>query len=669
MSAYDFMVGGIYFNKLNDSQVEVTYKNTDYNSYLRDVIIPETVLYDGVSYQVTAIGQRAFNKCSNMKSVTIPKTVNRIGELAFGDCTRLSQVHIEDLASWCTMRIDSYSSLSSSFNSSNPLYYAHRLYLNGEEIDDIVIPDSVEMINSFVFADCTSLRSVAISNSVTRIGGYAFYGCTGLKDVTIPNSVVLIGTKSFYGCDSLTSLTIPSSVQNIQESAFERCTALTSVSIPPSVKTIDRYAFAACTGLTQVHIDDLGAWCNIAFGTTSSNPLSYAHRLYLNGEEVIDAVVPDTVTTIKNFVFYNCSGMRSVSIPKSVVSMGDRPFCGCESLSQVYISDLGAWCGISFYNEDSNPLYYAHHLYLDGEELIDVVIPDTVTTINSYAFVRCTGMRSVTIPNSISDIGDDAFHGCHGLTNVIIPNSVKSIGSYVFRNCSNLATVFVSDGVTAIGVGMFYECTSLISINLPNSITRIRDYAFSGCTSLSDLTIPDSLFSIGYSAFNGCVSLKKAHLPNTVEYIYESAFEGCTGLESIIIPNSVKSLGNFAFKNCMGLKRVTCQKIIPLSSSNLFVCTTNSNYIYNNVPLFVPQQSLEAYREHSTWKRFSHIVPFIGAGPGDIDGSGGIDVDDVIGIIGMILDGEVPEYADVNGDGAADIDDITVLINMLLNGH
>ena len=231
-------------------------------------------------------------------------------------------------------------------------------------------------------------------------------------------------------------------VTTIGSSAFRKCTGLTSVTIPNSVTKIGTQAFDGCTGLTEVHITDIGAWCNIKFDGFTANPLFYAHKLYLNGEEVKDLVIPNTVTTIGNYAFDGCSGLTSVTIPKSVTTIGSDAFLNCTGLTKVHITDIGAWCNINFYTDDANPLLNAHKLYLNGEEVKDLVIPNTVTTIGSHAFNGCSGLTSVTIPNSVTSISSNAFSGCTGLTSVTIPNSVTKIGRDAFYGCNNLKTIY-----------------------------------------------------------------------------------------------------------------------------------------------------------------------------------------------------------------------------------
>ena len=489
---------------------------------------------------------------------------------------------------------------------------------------DIVIPNSVTSIGDSAFYECSGFTSVTIPDSVTSIGNLAFSGCIGLTSVTIPDSVTSIGASAFNDCSGLTNISvgagnanyksvnglllskdgktlvhgvngdvlIPDSVTSIGDGAFSGCSGLTSVTIPDGVTYIGTLAFRACSGLTSV-------------------------------------TIPDSVMSIGDRAFSGCTNLTSVTIPDSVTSIGGYAFLNCSGLTSVHITDLAKWCGISFGNSYANPLYYAHDLYLNGEKVTALTIPNSVTSIGQDAFSCCSGLTSVTIPNSVTSIGVGAFYGCNGLTSVTIPDSVTSIGGEAFEYCSGLLSfsvaadnpsyksvsgllltkdgetlvaglngdVTIPDSVTSIGGRAFYGCSGLTSVTIPNSVSSIGYRAFSGCTNLTSVTIPDSVTSIEFEAFEGCSCLTSVTIGNGVTNIGYGAFWYCDGLMSftvdngnanysslnglllskdgktlirgvngaVAIPDSVTSIGDSAFWNCSGLTSVT----IPDSVTNI----------------------------------------------------------------------------------------------------
>ena len=570
MLAVEVEIGGINYELVAKTKQATVISKSRGKKYSGDIVIPESVKYSGITCSVTSIGEGAFRNCSDLTSVTIPNSVTSIGERAFEDCEGLTSVHISDLAAWCNIEFGTWDSnpLACAYNGND----ATKLYLNGEEVKDLTIPNSVTSIGNYAFHACTSLTSVIIPNSVTSIGEAAFEDCEGMTSLTIGSGVTSIGNLAFSYCTSLTSVTIPNSVTSVGEEAFSGCEGLISLTIGSGVTSIEPGAFAECTSLTSV-------------------------------------TIPNSVTSIKEVAFGYCEGLTSVTIGSGVTSIGEEAFVGCTSLTSVGIPNSVTSIGEGTFEGCSS--------------LTSLTIPNSVTSIENRTFFECASLTSMAIPNSVTSIGEEAFYGCDNLTSVIIPNSVTSIGFSAFKECDDLTSVHISDLAAWCNIefgtddsnplacaeygkaaNLYLNGEEVKDVTIPNSVTSIGNYAFHDYRNLTSVTIPNSVTSIGQEAFYNCEGLTSLTIPNSVTSIGEEAFYGCSNLTSVIIPNSVTSIDNWAFGYCENLLDVYCYaEDVPSVGEDIF---EDSPII--NCNLHVPAASIESYKAKEPWSGFGKII-------------------------------------------------------------
>ena len=550
------------------------------------------------------------DRMDSLTSITIPNSVTSIGSRAFSNCSALTKTNYTgDVAGWCDIKFGN--------TVSNPMYYSHNFYINDQEIKDLVIPNTVDSIHKYAFYDCSSLTSISIPNSVTSIGNNAFCNCYSLTSLTIPNSVTNIAYDAFYNCCFLKKDFINNSsldaekynywgalVGDIEEDGLiiSGTTVvwgrkhLTDVTIPNYITTIGEYAFYNCSTLTSV--------------TIGENVTSIGNRAFYDCSALTSITIGNSVTSIGNYAFNNCSSLTSITIPNSVTSIGNCAFNNCSSLTSITIGNsvtsigYGAFEYTGLYNDEAN--------WENGILYIDRCLIES----KNYSIESCT------IRNDTRLIADHAFKSHHSLTSVTIPNSVISIGKRAFYLCWALSSVTILDGVVNIGELAFCECP-ITSVTIPNSVKNIGERAFCGCSSLISIVVESG--NSTYDSRNGCNAIietatntliagcQNTIIPNTVTSIGRRAFQGCSSLTTITIPNSVSNIGSEAFGGCSSLTSVFVESLIPPK------CNFYSFPQLPSLICYIPCGTKELYKQTYPWDRlqishYEEYSPLIYAG-------------------------------------------------------
>ena len=717
--------------------VTVLPANLASNSRITAVTLPESLV---------TIGDNAFASCGSISSLTIPVNVASIGENAL-EGIDVSSFTWNARECWTIGRKNFWSEYlnATQVTIGDEVEVLPSGFLLHSRVASVTIPDAVKTIGDYAFFECDSLTSFVIPDGVQNLGRCAFAYCNNIKSLVVGKGVKGMdeyALDGLYGLTSLTwnpkhcetcgslnwldkinQLTIGDEVEVIPQ-YFLYNSSIRSLEIPASVISIGQNAFFYHDSLESIVVNpanrvyDSRDNCNSIIKTANDSIVLTCKNSFL----------PNGITTIADYAFYQNHDLKSIDIPATVVSIGKYAFAECDSLVSMTIPDGVLTIGEGCFSE--------------CDMLKSVRLPNALTTISDALFIGCLKLEMIDIPNSVTAIGAGAFERCRSLVEVSLPEAVTTISSSVFRNCSNLKHVSITgsvtdirsnafenctsleqivlpEGLTTIEYSAFRNCSTLTEIDIPNSVTSINSQAFSGCrgitelhiparvrdisydsfaycTSLASITvdegnifydsrdncnaiistasntllmgckntiIPNSVTTIGSYSFQGCTGLKKISIPNSVTTIGYDAFYGCSGLTSITIPASVQTINSYAFYNCTGITQVISLRTAPPTLNYRALETS-----YSRAVLRVPNEALAAYQTSENWKQFTRIVPFIGAGPGDVDGDGVINVQDVTSLTDMLLNGEeLPPYIDVDGDGEVNVKDITELIDLLVN--
>ncbi|MBQ8448668.1 MAG: leucine-rich repeat protein [Clostridia bacterium] len=493
---------------------------------------------------VKKISESAFWYCSKLASITIPSSVTAIDNEAFNYCESLADVYFGGTqAQWKKISVGkengplkrakvhfegdekasaggtSAASAQAPDTKDGIIVYSdgrtevleygtteipENVFVGYTDIVSIVLPEGVKSIGNMAFASCDNLKSIVIPQGLTSIGQYAFKGCESLKSITIPSSVTSIGNRSFYGCHNIKDIYYGGTQAQWKKiSVGEENEPLKKATVhfegdeKASAGGTSAVSAKAAAGKDGKIVYSDGRVEVLEYGITKIKERAY----YGHKDDIISVALPESVTAIERFAFYDCRSLKSIEIPGSVTTIAGEALGYCMSLTSIEI-------------------------------------PGSVTEIGEKAFTYCTSLENIKLPSGITAISAHIFDGCSSLASITIPKNVTSIGEYAFYNCNNLASIEIPSGVSEIGKCAFCYCTNLASIELPDGLTQIDSSVFSWCKSLAIVNPPSGITSIGAYAFEVCKSLTSIRIPRSVTVIGEEAFNICNNLNDIYYEGS-----------------------------------------------------------------------------------------------------------------------------------
>ncbi len=417
--------------------------------------------------------------------------------------------------------------------------------------------------------------------SITEIGIGAFSYCSGFSGtLTIPNSVIEIGSGAFSGCSGFSGgLTLPNSITTMGASAFSGCSGFSGdLVIPGSITYLGSSVFSGCS-FDEVYfnaINIINAPNYIGIFQECSGHLNLSEDfvqipdyLFYSAGFTGTLMIPNSVTSIGNAAFSNCSGFTGeLVIPNSVTSIGNSAFGGCYNLTGSLdipnsVIEIGSgafsYC-TGFDGELVIPVSVASigsYAFSDCSGFSgELVLPDNLTTIEDGAFYSCSGFSGeLNLPTSITTIGSSAFRGCTGFTgSLVILDSITSLGALAFQDCTGITEVHYNAtncSIPGYGYGPFQGCNGTLTI--ADNVERIPDFMFRYANFTGELIIPNSVTEIGVSAFEGCGFTGDLIIPNSVTSIGSWAFSWCTGFDGeLVIPESITRIEDGVFSNCSG---------------------------------------------------------------------------------------------------------------------
>lgn len=573
---------------------------TGYNGNDPFVTIPSE--YHG--REVTELGMGAFYGNTSIKTVVIPNTVVSVRDGVFEGCVNIEEIFSPTL-DLSSVPKDNLKKIT--FTSGTSI--ADGQFENYTKLAEVEFCDSIAYVGKNAFHNTAWLNAQEGEVYINTVL-YTYAGSTSGNYEFEPREGTTVISPSAFEGKNVYQVTIPSGVQ-IGADAFKNSNLQRAIvpadaisAIPQADLTyleitggtsIDKGALAGCKNLKEIVLPFVGGDINAQddteaslfgyifgsekpaevgyFAETKQNYGSGKSSTFYIPNSLVTVTLCDGITSIGNYEFYGCKHITSLTIPAGVTRIGNSAFSGCSGITRVnYLGSLNGWCGISFGNSSSNPLYGGKAaLYSNGVEVTEIKGSDGLTAIPAFAFYGCKSLQSIDIPSGVTNIGDSAFRGCTDLQTVNMPSSVTSIGVSAFRDCTGIKSVTVPSEVASIDNYAFSGCSDITKVNYLGTLKGWCEIAFGNSSSnplcggkaqlyLSDIEVTeikdlDGLAVIPAYAFNG-LRINSVIVPSSVTSIGDYAFSGCTDLQSITIGKGVQSIGDYAFSGCTSLTTV-----------------------------------------------------------------------------------------------------------------
>lgn len=607
--AYDFEKNGFYYKVINNNDVAITYKDTDYNSYGHISDLPSNVSFNGNQYNITTIGENAFRNCSQIKSIFL-RNIKIIEKNAFMGCYNLEEVD--------------YSSVQ-------------------------------KRIGSHAFEGCTKLQRAIFEEGLEYIDSCAFYGCSNLKSITLPATLKRIGAKAFLGaplngfnayyigvsgiyCNAWTPPVIEDS-NAFGQSQYSNVVVKVPYSRLNAYEQADNWRDFAKLQRNTYDFNKNGVFYRIS----GNNKVNIATGIE-NGGNKRDAILPEqvvfngstyTVRGVDDGAFYSVYDIN-IRIPNTVKQIGNYAFAKTME-AQIVLGDSVESIGRGAFNQSylhvinipKSVTFIGDSAFLATPELNHIIVeegnPVYDSRDNSNSLIRTAdntliaGSNNSFIPEGVTAIEDWAFYAKYKLGDMIIPNSVNRIGHLAFAGCSSMKNVVLPSSLPlpVYGEGVFFG-SGLIKLEIPEGTKTIGGLGVFSSTKLQELSIPNTVETIQNSAFKDCHNLKNITIPNSVKVIEDYAFYQSQSLEELTIGSNVETIGEQAF-HCAYVvgnyhPNIRCLAENPpiLTNENCF------QSIYSRGTLYVPQESVELYKNAYGWKNFFTILPIDESGINEV---------------------------------------------------